>query len=565
MDEDSEATSRGSDEITPGHQLNLAISAIGTGPYQIVVLVLAGGVYFAEGALLLTLSIVLKAVVARWRLNVLAAGAMAGVVFCGILLGTVIGGFFCDRSGRRAPILITYAGLALFLSVAFLSPDLVMLLGAKFLLGVSLGFGVPAANAMVCESCPSSHRAIVYCMTMILFSLGQLYGGMVLWVLSPEIDHVTLHWRAMLACAALPPLLLFMFAYVWLLESPHWLLAHNHGSSAKDVVWRMALHKSNFVDEKEFESLTSMLASPPASPREYIPSWKTMTTNGVPWWSASLQVAKASCMTQLHNLKHIVRSDMARIEKLFSPEFRGTTVLMSYIGFVSNFAYYGMVYGLPHTLKMATEATQAASGKANFSPAFGVFVSAIFEIPGVLIAIMLGLAVGRKLNMSLSFGGTALSLLGVVYVLFGHTLEDAGLVAVFCVKLFIASVFIVVYLYLLECYPTTIRATGLAFCMVVGRMGAFFCPLLYDGLILLQLYHGWFFVVMLLLVAVASILSLMLPYETKDRQLMADAPPIEPTLDVPLAPGARRFSESLQLGAYYDSVTPRASAHSITP
>merc|ERR1719162_931337 len=137
------------------------------------------------------------------------------------------------------------------------------------------------------------------------------------------------------------------------------------------------------------------------------------------------------------------------------------------------------------------------------------------------------------MNMTISFGCTAVSLAAVVWILNSGELENAGLVAVFCVKLFIASVFIIVYLYLLECYPTKFRATGLAFCMVIGRMGAFACPFLYDGLVLLGIHHMWFFVVMAVFCFAAAITSLMLPYETKDSQLMEDDAPVDEPLITP--------------------------------
>merc|ERR1719181_2085944 len=105
--------------------------------------------------------------------------------------------------------------------------------------------------------------------------------------------------------------------------------------------------------------------------------------------------------------------------------------------------------------------------------------------------------------MTISFGCTAASLAWVVWVMHTGRLQNAGLIGVFCVKMFIASVFIVVYLYLLECYPTKFRATGLAFCMVVGRMGAFVCPFLFDGLVMMGFSHMWFFIIMGILVVLA--------------------------------------------------------------
>merc|ERR1719446_586386 len=201
-------------------QLNNAITLIGPGPYQLVVLCLGGGVYMAEGSLLLMLSVIAKNLIKRWRLSALFAGAMVSIIFCGLLIGTILGGFLCDRYGRRMPILVTYAGITVFLGASMASPDILLLITAKFMLGVSLGFGVPAANAMVCESCPATHRSNVYSMTMVLFSLGQMYSAVVMWSMNPELNHDELHWRGMLALAGLLPFILVILSYFFLLESP---------------------------------------------------------------------------------------------------------------------------------------------------------------------------------------------------------------------------------------------------------------------------------------------------------------------------------------------------------
>merc|ERR1719247_1463641 len=96
-------------------QLNQAISVIGPGPYQLIVLCLAGGVYTAEGSLLLMLSVIAKSLIIRWKLSALFAGAMVSIIFCGLLFGTMLGGSMSDRYGRRMPILVTYSGMTLFL------------------------------------------------------------------------------------------------------------------------------------------------------------------------------------------------------------------------------------------------------------------------------------------------------------------------------------------------------------------------------------------------------------------------------------------------------------------
>merc|ERR1719440_2664342 len=461
------------------------------------------------------LSVIAKSLIKRWRLSVLFAGAMVSIIFCGLLFGTILGGFLCDRYGRRMPVLVTYAGITIFLIASMLSPDILLLITAKFMLGISLGFGVPAANAIVCESCPASHRSNVYSMTMVLFSLGQMYTAIIIWAISPEIHDDELHWRGMLALATAMPLIMWLLSYFFLLESPHWLLAQGQYSQAKEVVWRMASYKGN-VRHEAMEGLTWGIRTPaPGSPESRFIEPENERScchcsadERAEFWQFMAGVF-AGC-----------RSDFQRVKALFSDKFFTTTVLMSYISLVSNFSYYGMIYGLPDTLKK-----EQPDNKEAWSPAAGVFFSAVFEIPGVFIAILLGTTVGRRMNMTISFWCTALALACVISALEKGDMEGFGLIAVFCVKLFIASSFIVVYLYLLECYPTKFRATGLAFCMVVGRLGAFACPFLYDGLVAYDIHHMWFFVVMCVLVLLAGIISLLLPYETKDSQLMEDDAP----------------------------------------
>jgi len=506
-------------ESAAGIQLNEAISVIGPGPYQLIVLCLAGGVYTAEGSLLLMLSVIAKSLIIRWKLSALFAGAMVSIIFCGLLFGTIIGGFLCDRYGRRMPILVTYFGMTLFLILSLLSPDLLLLISCKFMLGVSLGFGVPAASAMVIESCPSSHRSNAYCMTMVMFSLGQMYSACILWAMSPEIDHATLSWRLMLGLAATLPFILGTLSYFFLLESPHWLLAQCRYTDARDVVLTMAAYKGT-VPPEIMEEFTDEIQTPAHHTRA-IEDFSLQDETDSP----RVRKIWMAFWLKLENLVVGMQEDSERLQQLFSEKFMFTTTLMSFICFTTNFAYYGMIYGLPDTLKEGQSHGHGGGHGANWSPAAGVFLSAVFEIPGVFVAILLGTTVSRKTNMTISFGLTLASLIAVILVLSSGRMDNAGLIAVFATKLFIASVFIVVYLYLLECYPTKFRATGLAFCMVVGRFGAFLCPFLFDGLHIMGYSHRWFFVVMAVLVGLSAICSMLLPYETKDAQLMEDEPP----------------------------------------
>lgn len=518
---------------TPGQQAtHLAINAIGIGPFQLMALVLGGGIYAAEGALLLALGLVAPALADHWGVTPLASGTMTLMIFLGITLGTVLGGIACDMVGRRLPILVTYFGICIFLVLVILSRHLVLVFLFKLGLGVVLGFGLPAANAYVCECCPTSHRANIYSAVMILFALGQMFAAAVIWIMTPELNTQLLNWRLLLSCIMMPPFVLAVLAYMFLLESPYWLTDMGRDEQAKATLLRMAAW--NLKWEGTFEEL---LASAPTngSPtpgNSQVPTSRHSTPAGTPVGiHPNPEVTRHP--SGLSEVQPLVEKEDRRLcpscgacssckrpqAKFLEPPYRSTTLIMTYVTFASNFSYYGMIYGLPRTLQAEAEALDG-SGTMSWSPAAGIFFSAVFEIPGVFLAMLLGLTIGRKANLCFSFCAASVCLGGLVYSLFAGYMETLGLACVFGVKLFIASAFIIVYLYLLEAYPTRFRASGLAFCMVVGRVGAFLTPFLYDAIYFSEVNTAWFFVFMVCAILIGGFAVLMLPLETKERPLL---------------------------------------------
>lgn len=478
---------------------------IGPGPYQLIVLCFAGGIYASEGSLLLIVSITAKYIVHSWELPLpqITAGVIAAHIFIGLVVGTFVGGTTCDKYGRRVPILITYVGIIVFVALCVISPNLLPLLLAKLMLGFFLGLGLPPANAMVAESCPPTHRVTLYSMTMVFFSLGQVYSACALWFLNPDLKADEANWRAMLATAMIPPIICLIGAYFFLLESPHWLLAQERYDEAKEVVIKMA--KYNSGDDVSRSGVTFAI--------QFIDSARHHREE--PEGGQLDRQSSMSEATSLVDKEGGVVGWTWYVRVLFTPKWRRLTLIMCYITFVSNFSYFGMVYGLPHSLK-----DMPVGG--DLSPAGAVFISALFEIPGVFLAMLLGNTVTRRTNVFINFSATAVFLWGTIYSLYAGRMSSVGLLCTFAVKMCISSGFIICYLYLLECYPTRFRATGLAFCMVVGRIGAFFCPFIHDALIFFNQSTIYFFILMDIVLWVGTTLSCFLPMETKNAPLMTE-------------------------------------------
>merc|ERR1719235_2608717 len=83
---------------------------------------------------------------------------------------------------------------------------------------------------------------------------------------------------------------------------------------------------------------------------------------------SNLDEERGACWAGMLDICQGIREDVQLLKQLFNEKFFTTTMLMSYISFVSNFAYYGMIYGLPATLKK--EQSVPSEGKSgSWSPA----------------------------------------------------------------------------------------------------------------------------------------------------------------------------------------------------
>lgn len=519
-------------------RVNDALDNIGVGVYQLVVLVLAGGIYASEGALLLIVGHVAKGLVIAWDLSALQIGTVVMSVFAGITLGTLVGGFCSDTYGRRPPILCTYFGLCIFLFFCWISKGLLMLAIGKTLMGFFMGFALPAANTLVCESCPNQHRANIYCATMVCFAAGQMFAAAIMWTISEDLDHDALHWRMMFLIGMILPGVLGILSLLLLEESAHWLVLNELEDRCKETLLRMARCNGKYDKIKE---MTDKWDSENESEEP------VEEEGGISRHDSTRELVRSSMQAQNQaqnsgeespllrkkdmtgdtpardcwgRIVHKVGSKCQvgcsyRVRSLFSRYYRRTTLIMTYTCFASNITYYGLIYGLPHTFQTMYK----EEDKDGLSAGAGVFFAALMEIPGVFLAILMSSTVSRKANMSVSFVMSAICLGVLVWAFWSGHVKTIGVWSIFGVKMFIASGFIVCYLYLLECYPTYFRATGLAFCMVTGRIGALICPFLYDGLVYSGAGYIWFFTVIGCIITLASLLVCFLPFETKDAPL----------------------------------------------
>jgi len=148
------------------------IEQIGLGPAQFRSAILGGCVWLADGAELLLIGTVTRAVAEEWHINAIERGSVVSIVFLGIFLGNMISGPFGDWAGRRLPILVSYAGIAIFSIASTFAQNYHQLSAVRLFVGASFGIGQPAFTALCTEVTPSYWRLAMSAFCQSLFAVG---------------------------------------------------------------------------------------------------------------------------------------------------------------------------------------------------------------------------------------------------------------------------------------------------------------------------------------------------------------------------------------------------------
>mmetsp|Transcript_21993 Transcript_21993/g.63406 ORF Transcript_21993/g.63406 Transcript_21993/m.63406 type:complete len:470 (-) Transcript_21993:143-1552(-) len=455
------------------HDLQDALDGIGFGWAQIQAVLLGGGTYVADGAEVLLIGSVTKAVSNEWNLGSYQRGVIVSVVFIGASLGNLISGWLGDAHGRRIPIIVSYAGVAIFSILSALSQGFWSLVVARLAVGIAFGVGVPAWNTLSGEICPSDRRLLMNGLSQITWCAGELYSGVLLYAQDPRMRD--LDWRWLLLWGAAPAVLLLALAAPLLPESPRHLAAKGRAEEC-----RLALEAMARKNGRPLRGAPEL--GPPAA-------------------------APAAPLAEI----------LGKLGIVLGRHLAFSTFVVCFSMFSLNFLYYGGLYAFPQVLPEL---------ELRVAPAASLMAGAAFGVPGYLLGMALGGHMGRKALMLLYLAGTCLSTVLFTYAagFLGHGHLD-DLAEVLCQvgfvgnKLFTTMGFLVVFVYSIEIYPTVARTTGTGLCIASGRLGSILCPLLYEQLSETPGGYFTYFHLMALMCVANAILVFFLPYETAGTKL----------------------------------------------
>jgi len=451
------------------------IDAIGMGPYQVKEAALSSGVWLADGAELLLIGSVTRAVAQEWDLTATQKGAVVSIVFAGVFAGNLISGPCADRFGRRWPVLMSYAAVGIFSMLSAFTLGFGALSISRFCVGLAFGFGQPASSTYCLEIAPKAWRTFVYCIGGYLFIIGEAYSAFLIMLDDPTMKH--LDWRWLLIMGALPAFVLTFVAAAFLNESPSWLAARGKEEEAREVLAKMNRTNGSHCPRLEF------------------------------------------CVSQEEPNK----SGFADIKKdlgvIFGPAMLYTTLVSCFTTFVMNIVFYGGLYAFPQVLSESVE--------TGASPAFTLLMGALWEAPGYVLVLAFDRAMGRRLTLIV--GLLTLTTCVLAFVHGGSQDHESGpeYYMVHCgyagYKCFASVVIVVVYQYSAEIYPVNCRVAGNALSIAMGRIGAITSSLLYEWLTEISGTWTMFFHILACFLVFDAILIAFLPFETQGKVLKESA------------------------------------------
>jgi len=348
-----------------------------------------------------------------FALSTIAEELVVSVVLIGAMAGAIAGGAIADRIGRRATLVWAAIIFIVGSLLAPLAPNVTVLILARAIIGLGIGFTSVTAPVYVSELAPPQSRGMLIGLYQFALTVGIALADLVGYLLANQQA-----WRLMFGLAVVPTV--FFLAVIFTVpESPRWLFAHGRESDAETVLL-------SYTDAGGAQQLLADIQEGLKLPVEQ--RWSAL-------WSPAV---RGSLLVAV-----------------------GMTVLQQVTG-INTIIYYG-----PQIFALA--------GSASHSSAiFATFVVAIVNVIGTVVGILLVDRVGRKPLLYIGVSGMTVALFALSYA-FGHKAalgSSLAPLAIICLMIYIAcfafSLGAIAWILVAEVFPLRVRGRGVA----AGTLGS---------------------------------------------------------------------------------------------
>lgn len=408
--------------------------------FQWIILALCFMILLADGFDTAAAGFIAPSLVQEWGISRASLGPVMSAALVGLGIGALVAGPIADRIGRKVVLVLSVFFFGAGSFAAAHATSIEMLTVLRFLTGLGLGASMPNAVTLMSEYAPARIRGMVVNTMFCGFSVGLAMGGVASAWLIPRFG-----WQSVLLVGGIGPFLLTIPLILLLPESVQFMVLRKRAPARVARILRRIEPDSPFED--------------------------CHFTSGQP------------------HKDDIGKSALALV---LSPHYRLGTVMLWLSYFMALLIFYLLTGWMP-TLFKASGLTLRASA----------LITSLFPVGGCLGI----LCVGWMMDRFNAFRVIALAYIvtGVLVVLIGRCV---GHQVWLCVLIFLTGVALSGAASSMSplaaiFYPTSGRATGVAWMLGVGRSGAVASAFI--GAYLTGM--GWQFGAIFSLLAVPSVIA----------------------------------------------------------
>ncbi|KAF6024403.1 SLC2A13 [Bugula neritina] len=183
-----------------------------------------------------------------WQEFIVASTIGSAAVFA------LVGGYLNDKVGRKPVILLASVFFTSgSLCMAF-ADDKYMLVIGRIIVGTGIGLSSTTTPMYIAESAPAPIRGRLVSVNIVMLAAGQFIANCV----AGAFSFNSYGWRYMLGLGSIASVLQFA-AFLFMPESPRWLIIRNRHEEAKAVL--LKLRGSSVSIEDEYEIIRSSILS----------------------------------------------------------------------------------------------------------------------------------------------------------------------------------------------------------------------------------------------------------------------------------------------------------------
>ena len=375
--------------------------------FQWVIFALCFTIVLLDGFDTAAIGYIAPSLISEWGISKPALAPVLSAALFGLAAGAVASGPLADRFGRKAVLLASVLVMGLACLVSGWSHSIEELTIWRFVTGVGLGAAMPNAVTLMSEYCPDARRSMLTNAMFCGFPLGSALGGFLAAWMIPNFG-----WRSVLILGGIAPLVLLVLLVLLLPESVRYMLAKGY-----DVQRIRAV----------MQSITGK----------------------------SLQSVQRFVMTEHKQ----VEQGQSGLAVVLSKRYALGSVMLWIAYFMGLVIFYALMNWMPVLFK-----------EGGLDPKTATLVAALFPLGGVG-AIFCGWLMDRFNATAVIAGGYALTAVSIWWI--GQSAGNlGGLVAV----VFIAGTIMNTAQSSMPAlaagfYPTSGRATGVAWMLGIGRFG----------------------------------------------------------------------------------------------